>query len=137
EMLRRLILLLLCFAIQGVSAQIEFTKTYPTPPRSQPLGLLNTTSGHFFFMRYNRIAHDITIEKRRKSDGGISAFVALRLDSVNAPWFDYQQLDHILFEKDGRLFFVFERRLNKESKIYMKEIDTMCRAGGFIMLEEL
>ena len=138
-MFRLLSLILPFFLCQSLwfNAQIRLTQAYPTPPRSIAISILNPAGPHFYFLRFNKLAHDITIEKRRKSDGSVSGFVALRLDSVNASWFDYELLDHLFFEKGGRLYFVFEKVLNSQRQLFMKEIDTLCRPGGFIELVSL
>jgi hypothetical protein len=134
--MRLSLLLLCCFAIKGF-AQLQVSKTFPTPPRSTPLQVLNCGEKHFYMLRYNRLAHDITIERRRKDDAGIAAFTPLKLDSVNASWFNYEDLDYLFFEKQGRVFFVFERVLNSRSQVYMKEIDTLGRTSGFIEVASL
>ncbi len=133
---RLIVLILICLSAQ-LQSQLNISKMYPAPRKSVPLEILNNSAHHFYILRYNKMAHDITIERRRKSDAGIAAFTPLKLDSVNASWFNYEYLDYLFFEKDRRLFFVFERVLNKESRIFMKEIDTLGRSSGFIELASL
>lgn len=130
-------LLLLLLAYHHVACQIQLTHRYPTPVRSIPLGIINNSPTHFWLLRYNKMAHDITIEKRRKPDGSVAGFVALRLDSVNASWFDYSQLDYYFFEKNDKLYFVFERVLNRERQLFMKEIDSLCKSSGFIRIASI
>ena len=131
---RGLILVLFVLAQAAANCQLKFSKLYHTPPRSSALGIYNLEPDHFYITRYNRLAHDITIERRKKSDGSVAAFTALKLDSVNAPWFNYENLDHSLFMKDGSLFFVFTRVLNNKSELYMKRIDSLGKSSGFIQI---
>src|SRR5690606_23576421 len=116
---------LLLFIFSGLGSQPELSKSFPTPRKSIPLQIHCDSGNHFYMLRYNKMAHDITIERRRKSDASIVAFTPLKLDSVNANWFNYEHLDYIFFEKNGSFYFVFERVLNSQSKIYMKKIDTL------------
>lgn len=135
--MRALTLVLFLGALQ-LSGQLQLTRYYPTPPKTSPLHLVNCGRDHFFLLRYNKLAHDITLEKRRKSDGSVAGFLALKMDSVNASWFNYLDLDWMIFEKQGKLYFVFGRVLNNQSTVYMKEIDTAsCRSSGFIELATL
>jgi hypothetical protein len=133
----RLILVFAFFAHTIFYCQVSVSKLYHTPPRSSTLGIYNLEPDHFYVTRYNRLAHDITIERRKKSDGSVAAFTALKLDSVNAAWFNYENLDHAFFMKDGNLYFVFSRVLNSKSELYMKRLDTLGKSSGFIQIASL
>ena len=88
-------------------------------------------------LRLNNAVHDITIERRAKPSAEIIAFTPLKLDSVNAGWFDYENLDHLFFEQDHKAYFLFEKTLNTKKVIYLKIIDTTGKSSGFIEITSL
>lgn len=94
--------------------------------------MINNHSDYFHVLRYNKAAHDITVERRAKPGGAILSFTPLKLDSVNANWFNYEKLAYSFWEEDHRVVFVFEKMLNTKSTIYMKVIDTLGKSSGFI-----
>lgn len=88
-------------------------------------------------MRYNKAVHDFTIERRSKPNAAMLAYTPLRLDSVNADWFDYEKLDYLFFESNHKVYFVFEKVLNKKHTIYLKVIDSLGKASGFTELSSM
>ncbi len=99
-----------------------------------PLSIINNHANYFSLLRYNKAAHDITIERRAKPSAEIIAFTPLKLDSLNASWFDYEKLDYLFFEHRYYNYFVFTKELNSKKEIYLKIIDTLGKASGFIQL---
>jgi hypothetical protein len=96
--------------------------------------IVNDHPSYFYVLRFNKLVHDIIIERRAKPHGKILSFTALRMDSVNAGWFDYEQLPYLFFGKGNRMFFVFEKARNNGSAVYMKQVDTTGRTSGFVEL---
>lgn len=119
------------------SQQITFTRKFETIKKSVPLAIINSQPGFFYVLRYNKILHDLTIEKRSKPGGEIIGFTPLKLDSVNANWFNYGKLDYLFFEKNKRLYFLFEKVLNTKKTLYLKIIDTLTKSSGFMELASI
>lgn len=113
------------------SQELSFSQRFDGAKKNQPQAILNHHEGYFHVLRYNTQAHDFIIEKRAKPSAVLMAFTPLRLDEVNASWFDYRNLDYLFFEHKGRLFFVFEKVVNTRKVLYMKVIDSLARASGF------
>jgi len=88
-------------------------------------------------LRYNKAAHDITLERRANPGAEIISFTPLKLDSINANWFNYEKLDHLFFERDHHFYFLFEKVLNSKKTLYLKIVDTLGKASGFIELATL
>src|SRR5687767_13282896 len=119
------------------SQKITYSKSYPAVPKNIPLAIINRDPHYFFLLRSNRLAHDLTIERRAKPNGEMLSFTPLKLDSVNASWFDYERLDYLFFEQQGQVYFVFERVFNNNKTIFLKVIDTTGHSSGFIELAGL
>jgi hypothetical protein len=129
---RRFIVLLLAFPGSLLSQEVQYSRSYPVISKSVPLAIINRHEGYFHLLRSNRLAHDFTVERRAKPGGQMLAFAALRLDSVNAHWFDYEELDYLFFEKGLRIFFVFERVQNNRRSLFLKYVDTTGKTGPFM-----
>jgi hypothetical protein len=132
-MQRSIIIALLSFCCFFCFSQtLSFTKTFKTKRKNVVVGIINNHSSYFHVLRYNKTVHDITLERRGKPGGEMLSFTPLKLDSVNAGWFNYEKLDYLFWEEDHRVVFVFEKTLNTKSTIYMKVIDSLGRSSGFI-----
>ena len=109
----------------------------PAEPHRAPISIYEVHLGSWrrgpddSFVSYRQLAHDLVVEKRGKPASELISFFPLKLDRVNAGWFDYENLDHVFFEKAGRLFFVFEKVLNNRKTIYYKELGLSEAEGGF------
>jgi hypothetical protein len=129
-------LIWLLLAVCNAYSQRE-TPIFPMPRKSLPLTILNSGNTYFHLLRYNREAHDITVEKRSRTNGAMLAFTPLKLDSVNANWFDYEDLDRWFFSFGDRVCFVFEKVTNSERTLYCKVIDSTGRSSGFIRIASI
>jgi hypothetical protein len=119
------------------SQNISYSRPFETNRRNLILSILNNRPDYFYVLRYNRLGHDIVIERRKKPSAEIIAFTALRMDSVNARWFDYENLDYLFFEHNYKTYFLFEKFVNTKKTIYLKIADTIGKAGGFIELASI
>lgn len=126
-----IIILLFNYCASLFSQDLVFTREFPALRKTVPLQIINNSTDYFFVLRYNKEGHDLTIEKRSKPDGEINWFIPLKLDSVNVSWFDYEKLDYLLCESQGKLFFFFEKYLNPKKAIYVKAIDANGKTNGF------
>ena len=129
------LLLFLCTWVR--SQELHFTRTFPTLKKNVPLAILNNHGRYFHLLRYNKTGHDFTLERRSKPSADILTFTPLRLDSINASWFDLEELDYLLFENNSRVYLVFEKELNSRKTIYIKSVDTNGRASPFIELASM
>ena len=124
-----LILLSICTAAHSQS--LQFTPEFESARNHVAIKLLNDDSTWFDVLRYNKAAHDLTVERRDKLSGNILWFAPLKLDSVNANWFNYEDLDYLFFAYERNLYFVFEKALNNKKTIYLKSIDSTGKCSGF------
>lgn len=99
--------------------------------------MINNHPGYFHVLRYNKEVHDITLERRSKPNAAMLAFTPLKLDSVNAGWFNYEKLDYLCWEQDHKVYFVFEKVLNTKCTIYLKVIDSLGKSSGFAEVSSL
>ncbi|MBA3664996.1 MAG: hypothetical protein H0W61_12410 [Bacteroidetes bacterium] len=132
-----IIAFLSCCCVFIYSQQLTFTKAFEGHKKNVAISIINNHPHYFHVLRYNKAAHDITIERRDKPNAHILAFTPLKLDSVNSSLFDYENLDYLCFENDYKLYFVFEKVLNKQRTIYLKAIDTLGKSNGFMELASL
>jgi|GEM_PF-1455862 len=116
------------------SQNIHLSRNFEARKKNIPLEILNDHASYFYVLRLNNAVHDITLERRAKPSAEMIAFTPLKLDSINAGWFDYEELDHLFFEQDNKVYFLFEKVLNSKKTIYLKIIDTTGKASGFIEL---
>lgn len=126
-----------CCAFLLAQQPLQFSRNFISFKKNLPAQIINNHSSYFYVVRQNKVAHDITIERRAKPSGEIVSFTPLKLDSVNASWFDYENLDYLVFEKDYKVYFVFEKVLNTRRAVYLKIIDTTGKSTGFIELAVL
>ncbi len=119
------------------SQNITFSRKFDALKKNVPISIINKQAHYFHVLRYNKLGHDMTIERRAKPSAEIIAFTPLKLDSVNAGWFDYEELDYLFFEHKYKLYFIFEKVLNSKKTIYLKVIDTIGKSSGFIELASL
>lgn len=133
-----IIALLSCYCIFILGQQqIQFSKTFETKKKNVPVAILNNHQNYFHVLRYNKAIHDFTLERRSKPNCTMLSFTPLRLDSVNAFWFNYEKLDYLFFEEDHKVYFLFEKVLNTKLTLYLKIIDTLGKSSGFIELSNL
>lgn len=118
-------------------SQPIYSRDFEARKKNVPLAIINNHQNYFYLLRYNKAAHDITIERRSKPSAEILSFTPLKLDSLNADWFDYEKLDHLFFEHNYYTYFLFERVLNSKKSIYLKISDTLGRSSGFIELASI
>lgn len=126
-----IIILLVNYCAFLFSQKPIYTKEFDFVKGNVPLQILNTNPNYFFVLRYNKPVHDFTLERRSKSDGKVLSFTPLKLDSLNASWFDYEALDYQLLELRNTVYFVFEKVTNTKRAIYVKAIDTLGKSSGF------
>jgi len=119
------------------SQTLAFSREFGAVKSHVPIQILNNHSNYFYVLRYNKRVHDFTVERRSKKTFEIISFTALKLDSINAAWFDYENLDYLFFENNHRVYFVFEKVLNEKRFIYLKQIDTLGKSSGFKELATL
>lgn len=119
------------------SQELSFSQRFEGAKKNQPQAILNHHADYFHVLRYNTDAHDFIIEKRAKPTATLLAFIPLKLDEINASWFDYRNLDYLFFEHGNKLFFVFEKVVNTRKVIYMKVIDSLSKASGFTEITSL
>jgi len=110
---------------------LTYSRVFPSIPKNLPIFIQNTQHDYFYVLRYNRKAHDLTLERRAKPSAEILSFTPLKLDSVNSDLYNYASMDYLLFEHKRGLYFVFEKNLNSKKSIFFKHIDSLGKAGGF------
>ena len=118
------------------SQELLFSRNFQAIKKNLAVAILNAPD-RFYVLRYNKDVHDLTIERRAKPSAEITGFTPLRMDSVNASWFNYEKLDYLFFEQHKKIYFVFEKVVNTKKTVYLKIIDTLCKSSGFIELAEL
>jgi len=111
--------------------ELIYSRGFPVIPKNLPLQIHNTSNGYFYVLKYNRKAHDVTLERRAKPSAVILNFTPLKLDSVNSELFNYSSLEYLLFEHKHKMYFVFKKNLNKRKSIYLKSVDSTGKASGF------
>lgn len=119
------------------SQTFQYSRDYEALKGNVPLRIINTSHDYFYLLRYNKPIHDFIIERRHKKSGRMLSFTPLMLDSVNADWFDYEDLNFRCFVSGRRLCFAFEKALNTQSSIFVKLIDTSGHSAGFRKLAHL
>lgn len=129
-----ILLFLLGYCAFSFSQNPTYSQRFETSRKNLPLEFLNNHQHFFYLLRYNKEAHDLFIERRAKPGGEMLVFTPLKMDEVNASWFDYQNLDYLFFEHHKSLYFVFEKVLNNRISLFMKVIDTSGRSSAFIEL---
>lgn len=119
-----------------VAQELYVSRNFEAVKKNIPVMIVNAADC-FYVLRYSKAVHDFTIERRAKPSAEITGFTPLKMDSVNASWFDYEKLDYLFFEHRKKLYFVFEKVMNTKKTIYLKIIDTLSRSSGFIELASL
>ena len=113
------------------SQELNFSNKFETLKKNVPLAIINSHKDYFHVLRYNKVLHDFTIERRNKPQADITGFTPLKLDFVNADWFNYENLDYVLFQQDKSLYFIFEKVLNFKRTLYLKVIDSVTNSSAF------
>jgi hypothetical protein len=130
------ILILMSWCALFVAQELHFSRNFEAIKKNVPVMIINSEDC-FYVLRYSKAVHDFTIERRAKPSAEIIGFTPLKMDSVNASWFNYENLDYLLFEHHKKLYFVFEKVTNTRRTIYLKIIDTLSKSSGFIELANL
>lgn len=136
--MKKYMVIIVIFYYNFASSQplTNFSKTFQEAEKNIPLTIV-TINNSFYVLRYNKAVHDFVIEKRSRSGGQMLFFKTLKLDSVCADWFDYENLDYLFFESNHKLILVFEKDLKTKKTIYFKTIDTLGHVSGFKELAAL
>lgn len=124
-------LILLGLCTTALAQTLQFTEEFESSKSLVALQILNSRESSFDVLRYNKAAHDITVERRDKRSGGILWFRPLKLDSVNAGWFNYEDLDYLFFADNQFVYFVFEKAINTKKSVFIKRIDDNGVSSGF------
>lgn len=132
-----IIIFLVNYCASLFSQELHFSRNFESPKKNLAVQIINNHSSYFYVLRQNKAVHDITVERRAKPTAEILNFTPLKLDSVNATWFDYENLDYITFEIKNKLYFLFEKVQNTKRTIYLKIIDTTGKSTGFIELANI
>ncbi len=111
--------------------ELKYSRVFPTISKNTPLLIHNTEGGSYYVLRYNKKAHDLTLERRIKPSSEIISFTPLKLDSVNSDLYNYASMNYLLYEHKGSMYFVFEKSLNNNKTLYFKHIDSLGKSGGF------
>src|SRR4051812_4590413 len=114
-----IILFLMSYCVFLFPQNLVFSERFETTKKNSAIELINANPHYFYLLRYNKEAHDFTLERRSKPSAKVLNFTRLKLDSVNASWFDYSKLDYILFEQEQKLYFIFEKELNSKKEIFL------------------
>ena len=72
-----------------------YSKDFAALKSHVPIQIVDADANSFCVLRYNHKIHDFTVERRSKIDFEIKQFAALSLDSINANWFDYENLNYL------------------------------------------
>jgi len=131
---RAIILAFFIYYCSSFFSQATYSRDFEARKKNVPLAIINNHPNYFYLLRYNKAAHDITIERRKNPGAEIISFTPLKLDSINADWFNYERLDYLFFEHKHHFYFLFEKVLNSKKTLYLKIIDTLGKASGFIEL---
>lgn len=107
-------ILLECYCAFLFSQTTTYSREFDANSKHIPLKILNCNSNYFIVLRYNKTIHDFIVEKRKKSNFEIASICPLKLDSVNANWFDYEKMDY-LFLKLIRPPILFSKRCSIKS----------------------
>jgi hypothetical protein len=130
------IVMILCCA-HFFGQELKFSRNFKTIRKNVPLAIINNSPDYFYVLRYNKVAHDFVIERRRKSNAETVRFTPLKMDSVNARSFDYENLDYLFFADEKRVFLVFEKVTNSRRAVYLRSCDTNGKAGPFVLLTSM
>ena len=114
-----------------------YSREFEARRKNVPLAIINNNTNFFYLLRYNKAAHDITIERRANPSAEILSFTPLKLDSVNAKWYDYEKFDYLFFEQNYHVYFLFEKFLNTKKTLFLKVADTLGKSSGFIELASI
>lgn len=127
----------LIFYCSSFFSQPVYSRDFEARKKNVPLAILNNHNNYFFLLRNNKAAHDITIERRAKPSEEIVSFTPLKLDSINADWLNYDNLDYLFFEHNYHVYFLFEKIINSKKTLYLKIVDTLGKSSSFIELAAL
>ena len=130
------VLAFLCASL--LTAQnITISKEFPALKTHVPIKIMDEDEQTFCVLRYNKKIHDFTFERREKNTGQITLFISLQLDSVNANWFDYENLTYLAFVHQHCFYFLFEKAINKKKSLFLKSIDSNGNVSSFSELASI
>ncbi len=132
-----IIILLVNYCAFLFSQPLSFSRVFESNKKNVPIAIINKHENYFHVLRYNKVAHDFTLERRSKHLAEMISFTPLKLDIVNADWFNYEHLDYILYEYQHKVYFIFEKILNNRREVFLKVVDTLGKATEFISLAAL
>ncbi len=137
-MIRAIFVLLLFIGTSRTFSQpIRYSQSFECKKKNVPIAILNKHPDFFYLLRYNKSFHDFVVERRQKESGELVKATALGLDVINANWFNYEYLDYIFHELNGKLYLIFEKVLIDKREIYFRSIDSLGRPGEFTLLAAL
>ena len=113
---------------------LRFSRNFQTINKNVPLAIINNGPDYFYVLRYNKLAHDLIVERRRKSNAEMINLSPLKMDSVNARTFNYENLDYLFFAEGTKAFIVFEKVTTGRRSVYLRSCDTNGRVGPFVHL---
>lgn len=119
------------------SQVIRYSQPFECKKKNVPIAILNKHPDYFYLLRYNKSFHDFVVERHLKSSGELLKSTALGLDVINANWFNYEYLDYIFHELNGKLYLIFEKVVSDKREIYFRSIDSLGRPGDFKLLAAL
>lgn len=122
-----IVFLMVNYSAVAFSQEPVFTREFESLKGNVPMKIINPEGPVFYLLRYNKLIHDLIVEKRSKTTGNIIRLTPLKLDSVNANWFDYDDLDYLFYKCGDNICFVFEKVLNTRRSIFIKTIDSSGR----------
>jgi len=126
-----MVIFLVYYCALTFSQNIVYTRIFDTKRSNVPLMIINNHPNYFYLLRYDKKGHDFDLERRAKQDGKMLAFTPLRLESINANWFNFENLEYQLLELNGKIYFIFEKAENSHHAIYLKTIDTSGTVADF------
>jgi len=136
-MIRTILITFLLSYCAAFFSQTIYSREFEARKKNVPLAIINNNPNFFYLLRYNKAAHDINIERRANPSAEILSFTPLKLDSVNAKWYDYEKFDYLFFEQNYHVYFLFEKILNSKKSLFLKITDTLGKASGFIELASI
>src|SRR5687767_12441711 len=116
---------------------LRFSRNFQTIKKNVPLAMINNSGEYFYVLRYNKLAHDLIVERRRKSNAEMIRISPLKMDSVNARSFNYENLDYLFLSAGIKAYVVFEKVTTNRRSVYVRSCDTNGRVGPFIHLASL
>lgn len=132
-----LVLLILIRTVCSYSQSLRFTEAFECKKKNVPIAILNKHPDFFYVLRYNKSFHDFVVERRLSATGELRKATAMGLDVINANWFNYEYLDYIFHEWNGKVYLIFEKVLVDKRELYFRALDSLGRPGNFTLMAAL